>query len=306
VVGFAPAAVDCAPLGLSVLLAEPAERHSMSTVTARDSAKNGKAKPRWQRALVTGASSGIGEAFARRLAAEGSDVVVVARRGDRLNRLADELGSNHAVSVDVCVADLAVPEQLRHVEHWLVNDAAPPVDLLVNNAGGHRHIAKFWELDRDALSAEAAVNGFATLRLMHAALTGMSKRRRGNIINISAGVAFYPAPGSATYAASKAFVNSLGETVNFELRGTGVHVTTVCPGYTRTESPTRLGFHEGNVPRMLWMDPKDLVEQALKAAARGTSIYTPRLLNRFGTQVGHHLPRWIVLRWVEHFFNPNR
>ena len=277
----------------------------MSAVAARGTTKR-SAKPRWQIALVTGASSGIGEAFARRLASEGSDVVVVARRGDRLDRLAEELRSNHAVNVDVCVADLADPEQLRQAEQWLVNADAPPVDLLVNNAGVHRHIAKFWELDRESLVAEAAVNAFAVLRLTHAAAEVMTKRGRGNIINISAGVAFYPAPGSATYAASKAFVNSLGETVNHELRGTGVHITTVCPGYTRTESPTRLGFNEGNVPRMLWMNPDDLVEQALKAAARGTSIYTPRLLNRFGAQVGHHLPRWIVLRWVERFFNPNR
>jgi len=134
----------------------------------------------------------------------------------------------------------------------------------------------------------------------------MAKRGRGNIVNISAGVAFYPAPGSATYAASKAFVTSLGEAVNHELRGTGVHLTTVCPGYTRTESPTRLGFHEGNVPRALWIDPEDLVERALRAASTGASVYTPGLFNRFGAQIGHHLPRWIVLRWVARFFNPNR
>jgi len=263
-----------------------------------------RATPRWRRALVTGASSGIGEAFARLLAAEGTDLIIVARRAERLERLAKELKGRHGVSVDVCVADLANHEQLRKVEEVLAGDDRP-VDLLVNSAGGHMDkIGPFVAHDRDSVDAEAIVNAIAVLRLTHAATVHMTKQRRGNIINISAGVAFYPAPGSATYGASKAFVTSLSEAVNHELRGTGVHITTVCPGYTRTESPTRLGFNESNVPRLLWMGAEDLAARTLRRAARGTSVYTPGLINRLGAQIGHHLPRWIVLRWVGYFFRP--
>ena len=260
---------------------------------------------RWQRALVTGASSGIGEGFARLLAAEGSDLVLVARRKERLERLARELRERHGVSVEVCVADLTDPDQLQSVADLLANSVRH-VDLLINNAGDHKGIAPFIELDINSLEKDAMINGLAVLRLTHAAASVMKNRGRGNIINLSSGVSFYPAPGQATYAATKAFVNNLSEAVNHELRGTGVRVTTICPGFTRTDLPTRLGYEEGKIPRMLWMNPEDVARKGLNAASRGTSLYSPGLMNRMGAWWGTHLPRWIVLRWVSTFFTPSR
>jgi len=258
---------------------------------------------RWDRALVTGASSGIGEAFARRLASEGSDLVIVARRTERLERLADELTGTCGVDVDVCTADLADPVQARKVEARLT-DLERPVDLLVNNAGGHTRIAPFIEHDTDHLEAEAAVNAFSQLRLTHVALREMVPRGKGNIIQVSAGVGFYPAPKSATYAASKAFVNSLSEAVAFELRKTPVRVTVICPGYTRTESPARLGFTEDNVPRIMWKDPERVVDRALRGAVRGRRMVQPGVLERLGKVIGYYLPRRVVLGFVDATFDP--
>lgn len=249
----------------------------------------------WRRALVTGASSGIGEAFARKLAASGTDLVIVARREDRLRQIADQLRRD-GVEVEVCVADLANTSQLKTVEDRL-EDGHKPIDLLVNNAGGHfGPLETLAEGDRDVQTREALVNALAVLRLTHAAVNAMAKRRSGNVINVSAGVAFYPVPGSATYAASKAFVNSLTEAVNHELRGGGVAVTATCPGFTRTDAPKRLGFKEGQIPKSLWLDPEEVVESALAAARRGRSLSSPGLANQLGALVGYYLPRPIVLR----------
>jgi short-subunit dehydrogenase len=213
--------------------------------------------------------------------------------------------SQHGVEAEVCVADLSSPADVRRVE-VLLDDPARPIDLLVNNAGGHTRIARFIDHDVEHLDSEAFLNAFAVFRLTHAAVRNLVGRGHGNVIQISAGVAHYPAPKSAVYAASKAFVNSLSEAVDFELRDTRVRITVVCPGYTRTDSPKRLGFTEDNVPRMLWKNPEDVVDLALRAAARGKRVVYPGLLNRFGALIGQYLPRPIVLRFVDNNFDPAR
>jgi short-subunit dehydrogenase len=266
---------------------------------------NATQPPRWSRALVTGASSGIGAAFARRLAAAGTDVVLVARRVERLEDLAAEVASRHGVEAEVVRADLSDPLQVHNVAARLA-DLDRPVDLLVNNAGGHRRIAPFIEHETDHVVAEAGVNAFAVLELTHVAAREMVRRGRGTIIQVSAGTAFYPAPKSATYGASKVFVNSLSEAVAFELRDTPVGITVVCPGYTRTESPARLGFTEDNVPRVLWKDPERVVEVALRAAIRRRRIVQPGVLERLGKFIGYYAPRRVVLRFVHDNFDPNR
>ena len=270
---------------------------------ARDA--TGARERRWNRALVTGASSGIGEAFARRLAAEGTDLIIVARRVERLEALAAELASRNGVDVEVLPADLADFDQVRKVEAKFA-DLDRPIELLVNNAGGHRLIAPFVEHDIDHLEAEAAVNAFTVLRLTHVATKAMVQRGKGNVVQVSAGTAFYPAPKSATYGASKAFVNSLSEAVAYELRDTPVRVTVICPGYTRTEAPPRLGFTEDNVPRLLWKDPERVVDVALRAAVRGKRIVQPGIVERFGKVFGYYLPRSFVLRFVDRNFDPSR
>jgi short-subunit dehydrogenase len=254
-------------------------------------------KPRWRRALVTGASSGIGEAFARRLARDGSHLVIVARRADRLERLAAELRDAHGVEVDGFVADLMDRDGLAGVERLLA-DGARPIDLLVNNAGGQDAVAPFVMRAAADLEREAILNAIVVLRLTHAALRGMVQRQRGDVVQVSSAVAFYPLPGGATYAASKAFVNSFSEAVARELRGTGLRITVVCPGFTRTAIPARLGFNERNIPRAMWQDPDAVVDVALHAAVRGRTVVSG-LLNKLGAGIAYYLPRRFVLPYIE-------
>ncbi|MEA2447966.1 MAG: uncharacterized protein QOK47_1603 [Actinomycetota bacterium] len=245
---------------------------------------------KWERALVTGASAGIGEAFARELAARGTDLVLVARRADLLHRLGEELKGRHGIDVEVMPADLTDGEQLRSVEVRLT--FGPPVDLLVNNAGGGTPgPGHFHAHDPDLLEGQVLLNAVSVMRLTHAALRSMTKAGRGNVIQVSAGVAFYPTPWGATYAASKAFVNSFSQAVDFELAGSGVHITAVCPGFTRTEGPGRNGFSERNIPSRLWADPEEVVLDALTAAADGKSLVSPTLVNKIAATFGSHFPK---------------
>jgi short-subunit dehydrogenase len=248
----------------------------------------------WERALVTGASEGIGEAFARELASRGCDLVVVARRLERLERLATELASGSGIEAEVLAADLTDPQALAAVEARLeVNER--PIDLLVNNAGGASQHRPFLELDRDALAADAYLNALSLLRLTHAAARAMTGRGGGSVLNVSAGVAFYPLPGAAAYGASKAFVNSLSEALDYELRGAGVRVTAVCPGFTRTAAQRRLGMNVDSIPGLLWMDPEEVAAAAVRAAERGRAVSSLSAIGRINALLGRHLPHRFLL-----------
>ena len=229
---------------------------------------------RWSTALVTGASSGIGESFARLLAAEGTDLVVVARNGERLEALAVELRDAHGVEVEVLTADLSAPVSRQLVEHRLA-DPSRPVDLLVNNAGfgttGH-----FAELPVAREEQQVQLNVVGVLRLTAAALTPMVERRRGTIVNVASVAAFVPAPGSATYAATKAFVCSFTDSLHDELLGTGVTATASIPGFTRTEFQTRADWTEqDHVPDRAWLSPDEVARVTLDGAARGRARVVP-------------------------------
>jgi short-subunit dehydrogenase len=248
----------------------------------------------WERALVTGASEGIGHAFARELAARGCDLVLVARGRERLEQCATDLSAAFRVDTETFAADLTDAGALAAIEARLqANDR--PIDLLVNNAGGASRHAPFLELDRDALAADAQLNAFALLRLTHAAAQAMAARGGGSILNVSAGVAFYPLPGAASYGASKAFVNSLSEALHYELRDTGVRVTAVCPGFTRTGAQKRLGMNVDSVPGILWMEPEEVAAAALRAAERGRAISSLSTIGRLNAFFGRHLPRRVLL-----------
>jgi uncharacterized protein len=243
----------------------------------------------WKRALVTGASAGIGEAFACELASRGSDLVVVARRRERLEQLAAELAAQHGVHVEVLAADLTDPKAVAEVEKRLEADL-DPIELLINNAGGVTDIQPFLARNRNRLADDVQLNAVALLRLTHAAAQAMARRGHGNVLNVSAGIAFYPLPGAATYGANKAFVNSLSEALDYELRDTGVRVTAVCPGFTRTGAQRRLGMNVDWVPEFAWREPEDVAVRALQTAARGrpvSSLSTVGALNAF---LGRHLP----------------
>jgi short-subunit dehydrogenase len=245
-------------------------------------------------ALVTGASSGIGREIARRLAAGGSDLVVVARDRERLDVLAKELTAAHdGVTVEVLVADLADPAALAAVEAR-VADAERPLDLVVNNAGFGTY-GTFADLDVDTEQREIAVNVTALVRLTHAALRAMLTRGRGAVLNISSVAGLQATPGNATYGASKAFVASFGESVAGELSGTGVTLTTVLPGFTRTEFHHRAGGGR-KFPDAAWMSPEAVAEEALAATGAGRPWLVPGVRNKIMVAAVGPVPRSLMRR----------
>lgn len=227
-------------------------------------------------ALVTGASSGIGEAFATALAARGDDVVVVARRGDVLADLASKLASAHGAEVEVIAADLAAEAGVVAVAERL-DDPHRPIELLVNNAGVGT-MGRLWEIPVDREQAEIALNVVALVRLTHAALGPMVVRGSGGVINVSSISAYQPIPLHATYGATKAFVSSFTNAVHEELRGTGVKAMALAPGYTRTGFQAD-GFDPKHLPDMVWQQPEAVVATGLKAYARGRAVCVTGALN---------------------------
>jgi uncharacterized protein len=228
----------------------------------------------FSRALVTGASSGIGESLARQLAARGTDLVLVARSADRLTALAAELTGAHDVEVELLPADLTEADALATVEERLQR-VDSPIDLLVNNAGVGQ-VGHFVDLDIDGAGQQVALNIVAPLRLAHAVLPGL-RDRGGGILNVSSIGANQPVPRMATYAATKAFLTSWSEAVHEELRGSGVHVTVLAPGFTRTNfvDAADAGSEASKIPSFIWSDPDDVAAAGLDGVARGRAVVTP-------------------------------
>lgn len=231
---------------------------------------------RWNRALVTGASSGIGRAFARLLAERGTDLVITARDGERLRALAEELGDR--VIVEVIEADLADRAALDALVGRL-EAAEAPVDLLVNNAG-FGFAGDFIGLDRDAETAVVDVNIVALHRLAHAAGAAMASRGRGGILNVSSVAGAGPAPRAATYAATKAFVTSFSKALHVELGPMGVVVSCLCPGLTRTEFQERAGSPSDDIPQVMWQSADHVARAGLVGLNRGKPVVTPGALNK--------------------------
>lgn len=257
----------------------------MPTRRARSGARRPGRRPL---AAVTGASSGIGDAFARALARDGFDLLLVARRRRALERLADELGEAHGVRAEVVPADLTRAAPLRALEERLERE--PRLELLVNDAG-RGEFGRLWECPRESLDAELRLNALALLRLSHAALRPMLRRRRGALINVSSTASFVPCPHYAVYGATKAFVNSLSEALHEELRGTGVRVQALCPGLTHTEIFASTGVDVSSLPGFLWMEPETVVEASLAALRRDEVICVPGLGNRTFASLVRLLPR---------------
>jgi len=232
------------------------------------------------RALVTGASSGIGTAFAERLAKDGYDLIVVARRRDRLEELAKRLQESHKVNVEVLTADLSKRDSLLAVEKRIAEESA--LEMLVNNAGFGGYMA-FVELDPDKAEELINLQVLATARLTRAALPGMVKRGSGSIINVSSRLAFSGSLGSsqmpkrATYAGTKAFINTFSQLVQSELEGTGVQIQALCPGVTRTEFHTVQGIDPNRYPAAIVMSPEDVVSASLAGLKLGEVICVPAL-----------------------------
>jgi short-subunit dehydrogenase len=224
-------------------------------------------------ALVTGASSGIGEAMVELLGAAGVPQVIVARRGDRLQTLAERFDG-----VEVLVADLTTRKGVRAVVERITSEASP-VDLVVNNAGFGTS-GSFHEIDPERLDREVRLNVGALTQLSRAALGVMVPRGRGYLLNVSSVASFQPAPRLAVYAATKAYVTSLTEGLHEEVRGTGVHVTALCPGLTRTEfqSVSNTESYQSSYPSFTWLDATTVARAGLHDVAKGTALSVPGVL----------------------------
>ena len=229
-------------------------------------------------ALVTGASSGIGEHLARQLAERGHDLVLVARDQGRLEALAKEVGDAFNAAAQVLPADLTSPEQLATVEGRCRDDNSP-IDMLVNNAA-FGSFGPFHTLDVDAETREIQLNVVALTRLTHAAASTMVPRGRGGILNVSSLAGFQPGPLNAVYAASKAFVTSFTEAVHEELKGTGVSVTALCPGFTRTGFQAVANVPASNVPGFMWQEADVVARCGLDALAKNRAVAIPGSMNK--------------------------
>lgn len=226
------------------------------------------------KALITGASSGIGAVYAERLAARGFDLLLVARDEERLHVAANNLQASHSVQVEVLQADLTSRSDLLEVERRLRNDR--DISLLLNNAG----VAADGPLaaaDLDQMEQMIQLNVVALTRLAGAAAANFSAAGRGAIINIASVVALLPERFNATYSATKAYVLSLSQSLQAELKDTGVQVQAVLPGVTRTEIWQRAGFDVSVIPAEMVMDAGEMVDAALSGFDQRELITLPSL-----------------------------
>lgn len=236
-------------------------------------------------ALITGASSGIGSVFARKLAARGFNLILLARREDRLRALAAELPTK----VDVLVADLSREEGIADTERAI--QECGPLELLVNNAG-FGTLGRFWEANIEGQQRMHEVHVMATMRLTHAALAQMVPRGRGGIINVSSVAAFGHSIGNVSYCATKAWINSFTEGLDMELRAarSPVKVQALCPGFTVTEFHDAMGMDPRKIPSFLWMKAEDVVDTSLAAFDRGKVIVVPGWKYKIAAFLGKHAP----------------
>lgn len=239
-------------------------------------------------AFITGATSGIGAAFARLLATEGYNLILHGRRQQRLEQLAEELTASHGVRTEVLIAELSEDTGIRRVEERIL--ATPELSLLINNAGFNAR-GKLWEADVAGMEQVITVHCAATMRLTRAALPAMMARGEGAIINVSSVAGFIASPGSVNYAASKAYIIRFTEGLALELRHTGVKVQALCPGYTRTEFHSRQGIDPSHVPASMWMQPGEVAVESLRCLRRGRVVCIPGGRNRFVFGLARWLPR---------------
>ncbi|MCE9581064.1 MAG: SDR family oxidoreductase [Planctomycetes bacterium] len=242
--------------------------------------------------LITGASSGIGLELARAFARDRSDLVLVARRADKLEALARELKEKHGIDVRVVPKDLARPESPAELFEALRNRGVA-VDVLVNNAGFGMH-GRFAELDAAGQLEMVQLNVVALTALTRLFLPGMIARRKGGVLNVASTAAFQPGPMLSAYYATKAFVLSLTEGISEELRGTGVRATCLCPGPTTTEFIARADMAESKLFQAGAMSAERAARKGHRAFRRGKVVAIPGIVNSLGAFATRLSPRWLA------------
>lgn len=233
-----------------------------------------------QVALITGASAGIGAEYARQLAARGFDLVLTARRADRLHDLAQSLMQTYHVNVEVVAADLSYEAGVTHVEEHI--RAMDNLAVLVNNAG-FGTIGRLVNSDPVRQQEMVYLHVMAPMRLTQAALPGMTARQYGAIINVSSVAGYVRLRGNVNYAATKAYLTAFSETLANELLGSGVYVQALCPGFTRTEfhyTPEFENHRPAPYPDFMWMSAEEVVHQSLAALGNGQVAFVPGWLYR--------------------------
>ena len=243
----------------------------------------------YRSALVTGASSGIGLEMARQLAAGGCDLVLVARRGDVLGEVAADLRGRHGVQAEVLPADLVTEPGLAAVAERLA-DPARPVELLVNNAGFGVPGA-LAQAPYRAQEAQIQLNVLALVRLTHAALPLMVDRGYGGILNVSSVAGYTMLPGSATYGATKAFVTSFSQSLHAEVADSGVHVTALCPGFTRTDFHAEDSDRRAGLSGLFWLETGPVARAGLAAVAAGRPVCIPGAVYKTVVPLTRLVPR---------------
>jgi len=242
---------------------------------------------RW--ALVTGASSGIGEDFSRLLAEGGANLVLVARREDRLKQLAEDLTRAHGVEARVIALDLGAPDAAAELKRR-TDGQGLEIDLLVNNAGFGlygRHMEIAWEREREMLELDVVALADLTKRY----LAGMLERDRGWVLQVASIGGYQPSPSYASYSAAKAYVLNLGEALNYELRKTNVHVTVLSPGVTKSEFLDVSGQKPALYHRLTMMPARKVTRAGLRAVLRGRPSVIPGFANKVAAFSLRFMPR---------------
>jgi short-subunit dehydrogenase len=254
-------------------------------------------------ALITGASSGIGATFARQLARDGYGLILVARRRDRLETLARELGGAETIE-----ADLTIEQDLKAVEDRI--DAAPDLELLVNNAG-FGAAGRFYEIPVEIQDRMHRLHVLATLRLAHAALRGMTARNKGAVINVASVAGMGQSPGSISYSATKAWMIDFTEGLYLDLRTahSAVKVQALCPGFTYSEFHDVMGMSRKSIPGWLWLSAEDVVADSLAGLKRGELFVVPgrayQWIARFERWMPGSLRRSLAIRYARKMKRPS-
>ncbi len=254
-----------------------------------------------QSALITGATSGIGAAYARKLAENGFDLVVTGRRKEVIQTLAEELTHAHGCEVEVILIELSEPKE---VEEFIHNIKGHQIDFLVNNAGfGTTKLFHQEPLELQEKMVSAHI--IAHMKIVHALLPKMIEKGSGIIINVGSLGAFLPSPKTAVYSGTKAFLRAWTESLHMELVGTGVQVQVVCPGLTKTDMHTRLGIPEEAIVDwgpFQWISPDKVVESSLRCLKKNKVICVPDWLTKMQIFFRNLVPGSLYYKTTRYFF----